>query len=756
MGDKKKKAVMHVFVIIVYTILTIIFTYPLIRHINTHILGDGYDANQFPIGFWWIYKAIVDLKTNPLFTDYIFYPFGTSLVFHTMTFLNGLLSIPLQPLLGITTTVNVFNLFTFVASAYGTFLLIDHIMNHKVAAFMGGFIFGFCPFRLMSAMGHYHSLNTQWIPFYVLFLLKLSKERSLRNSICCGLFLLLTALNSYNYLLFLCIFTVLFLSYLGITKRQSINRHLIFRVGLLICVFLLGFLPILYQIFQELQLYGDFVTSEVVGVDLLLFGIPSVFHPILGKISWKISPQLTPYLTYSTAYVGYSILLFSLYTSIRLRTHYSFSINFWILSGLCFFLLSLGPFLQINGQQVFHLGSWSFSVPLPYLLLLKLPVIAGARISGRFSVFLMLSLAVLAAYTIKSLFQKMVQIRRWLSLVGIIIVGGIVMLEYLMFPFPVLCDQSVSKIYFDIQKDLDDVSILELPLQLKSGGKTIAVGSSEIDLAQTIHQKRVIGGYVARVPVPVMRYFSQLPILKSLLAIQNGTILSEKTILQDKRYVDYFIRFLQLKYVILHERDRFGMGFFRREDRNKVLQNMQNYIETVFPIEELRTENYVTAYTLKLSQEVNNIDRQINCGTHAAHFHLAHNWSWDEVWNRKFSYNWATSRSSSMLIRFDDKSERACTFRVAPFVYPNAPQQIINVFVNKHFVGDIPLTNSWNTYTIPIPSKYINAGMNKLDFKYTYATSPSRTIGTKDGRRLSVAFDYIDCGTSTTKLAGDN
>jgi len=127
MVKKRNVVLLHDLIILVYSILTLVFTYPLVVKFTTHILGDGFDSNQFPIGLWWLKKAFIDLKTNPLYTDYMYYPFGVSLVFHTMTFLNGIISIPLQGILGLTATLNLINVFTFVLSAYGTFLLVNYL-----------------------------------------------------------------------------------------------------------------------------------------------------------------------------------------------------------------------------------------------------------------------------------------------------------------------------------------------------------------------------------------------------------------------------------------------------------------------------------------------------------------------------------------------------------------------------------------------------------------------------------------------------
>ncbi len=493
-------------------------------------------------------KALVELKTNPLYSDYMYYPFGVSLVFHTMTFLNGLLSIPLQSVFGLTGAQNFLNIFTFVLSAYGTFLLVNYLVNDKKAAFISGCILAFCPYRLMTAMGFYHLLNTQWIPFYVLSLLKLTREAKWSHSVWAGVFLLLTALNSYNYVVFLGMFTVIYLLYFMFAERKLIDTAFWKKFALGIGIFLLGFTPVLYQAYREIALYGDYVSSEIIGTDLLLFFIPSIFHPLFGKMALTLSSNLTSYLSFTTVFLGYSVLALSLYAVVCLKKQHRSMIRFWLLCGGIFFAFSLGPYLQINGRNVFHIGNFNVSIPLPHQLLLKIPVLGGARVSGRFSVMLILSLAVLSGYTCSFLFKRVTFSRNPLSawiLAGIVFIG--VMFEYFTFPYPHLYAQSIPKIYHRISQESGDFSILQIPLQFKSGGKVLAIGTSELDLCQVVHQKRLIGGYVARIPEQVMTYFSQIPILKRLLQIQEGQRLSQERIEQDKQYADNFINFFQLK-----------------------------------------------------------------------------------------------------------------------------------------------------------------------------------------------------------------
>src|SRR3954463_1128690 len=60
---------------------------------------DALDAHISMWSLWWTGHAVSHLQ-NPFWTDYVFFPRGTSLAFHSYPFVYGLLSIPLQHIAG--------------------------------------------------------------------------------------------------------------------------------------------------------------------------------------------------------------------------------------------------------------------------------------------------------------------------------------------------------------------------------------------------------------------------------------------------------------------------------------------------------------------------------------------------------------------------------------------------------------------------------------------------------------------------------
>jgi len=193
---------LNVVVLMTYTILSTIFTYPAVI-LGNKLPADGGDAFQFLWVFWWIKEAVLSFS-NPYYTTYIYYPTGVDLVFSTITPFNSIVSIPLQFVFGLVDTYKIIWILTFILSGYGTFLLVKYLTGDTRAALISGLIFMFCPYRFVHALAHINLISTQWIPLYVLFLIKTVDETKRSNTLFAALFLFLTAISCYQYLIFLC------------------------------------------------------------------------------------------------------------------------------------------------------------------------------------------------------------------------------------------------------------------------------------------------------------------------------------------------------------------------------------------------------------------------------------------------------------------------------------------------------------------------------------------------------------------------
>jgi hypothetical protein len=95
-----------------YCLLTIGLTWPLIIQMSTHLAGDDVDAWLNPWATWWTHKVLSE-GLDFYYTDYLFYPQGVSLVFHSFSHVNTVLALILEPLTGAIVAHNVTTLLAY-------------------------------------------------------------------------------------------------------------------------------------------------------------------------------------------------------------------------------------------------------------------------------------------------------------------------------------------------------------------------------------------------------------------------------------------------------------------------------------------------------------------------------------------------------------------------------------------------------------------------------------------------------------------
>jgi hypothetical protein len=304
----------NLLVIGLYSLLALVLTYPLTLHFTTHVPGDGGDDPALAWNLWWVKYALLDLGINPFHCDYMFHPIGVNLAFYTLTVLNALISIPLQVTFGLVPASNIVLLSSFVLGGYGAFLLVRHLLSEKnalYAPFMAGLVYAFSSSKLFYAsLGQFNIASSQWIPFCVLFLLKMQKRPErlrcppfdnpstglrtrLRTPLLAALFLLFQAWAEMTYATFLLVFVALLAVYelvRRVGKSQKTEALLFLRnlilVGLL---FAIGLAPILSAMIPDLLAEGDFFVqgsgfAEVFSADLVGFLVPTQVHPWLGSL----------------------------------------------------------------------------------------------------------------------------------------------------------------------------------------------------------------------------------------------------------------------------------------------------------------------------------------------------------------------------------------------------------------------------------------------------------------------------------------
>ena len=739
----------NIIVFCIYVLLTIVLTYPWIAKFTTHKLGDDIDGSMLVWNIWWVEKALTSARDSLLFSDYIFYPIGTSLTFHTLTLLNGIIAFPFLLITNnILLIFNILTFFTFVLSGFGTYLLVDYLVKNKFAAFFSGIVFAFCPSHFVK-VSFINYLSTQWLPFYILFLIKSLEEEKSKylNIFLASLFLLFNSLICEIYGLFAALFTFAYLSYYLIVKKDyELRKSGFIRCFAIFSLFLLFFSPILYSMAKFLLENGErvlFTTMENArfeSVDLLAYFIPSLLHPFFGNFFSDLTKNFTGIFQEVTVFPGYVVIFLTLYCVLKIKREAI--IKFWVLCLLVSVLLSLGPFLHIYVIERFL--PFRISIPMPYLITFYTPFLSAVRIPARYGVIAMLFFAILSGYGFKILFSKIKKnyiLWQWVVVI-------LILFEYLTIPFPLISEMKIPSIYERIKDTPGDFSILHIPLGWRAK-ENLGYNFTRFQYYQTFHEKRILDGSLARIAKEDVAYFERIPIIKSIISLEYDYPLTSVAMEEDKKNVLEFLEFFNIRYIVL---DEVYERVFTHLDEDS-FQNLDKYINGIFPVRliyENKKQNrikikdaykkYKDSYkietpritppkkdpfygeitSLNTTFKVYEVKRgnsfktiRINPVTEISNLYLAKGWS--DV--SKGSNGIKTMKGKSLLmVRFNNVTKKKLIFNAMPLKGLNDKNFELAIKLNGYKVSNILIKPGWTIYSIYLPEEFQRKGINKIEF----------------------------------------
>jgi hypothetical protein len=648
---------------------------------------------------------------------------GINLALYTLTVLNGLLSIPLQAVLGLIPASNLLLLSSFVLAGYGAFLLAGHLFSRRrtddgrsaasllctlAPAFAAGLLYAFASSKMAyAALGQWNIASSQCIPYYILFLYKSQEApRRWRYPLLAALFLLLQAYAELTYASFLLLFTALWAVWqILVGSRKPETWRLLGNLLIVAVVGLIGLLPILTMMLPDLLLEGDILVegggfADVFSADLLGFFVPSMYHPLLGSLVERFQFD---YSVGQHLYLGYSVLalvLLAVWFGWRRKRARESSVlgtasgraasrgtsiqtGFWLVSALAFWLLSLGPTLRING----HDTGW----PLPFALIARLPFFEGNRYPSRYSVLLFLSLSMLVAFGLSALLcQPRGRLRALPRMTGALL-AALFLFEHLSAPLP-LSDMRVPPVYSYIAEEMPgDFTLLDLPVAWRNGFRVTGTQDPIImfeQYYQSVHGKRLLAGNTSRNPPLKFQYFTEAPVINSLIALETGHSLGTATVDRDRALAADVLRFFDIQAIVVHPA--------------KTGPDMIPYVEGVLPVERIFEDIGTIAYRVDLAPwpETWTLDP----GGDLARLSYAEGWGVPAN-----GLIWMQRQAARLLIPLNGGKQQM-VFRA----YAPAAGQTLRLEANGRQVAELGLAPGWHNYEISLPQAVVQPGLNEL------------------------------------------
>jgi len=367
-------------VVVIYLGLAVVAFLPVLPFDNAHILSTAVNDST-DVGWFlsWVGFATSHAH-NPFFSSWMEYPTGINIPANQSMPLLGVLSTPITEWLGPFAMINLTMRLSFAASATAMYFSLRSVTTRRLAAFIGGLFYGFCPFLVAHNLENQNFSFLPALPVIFLFTYKIVSGESVAGrrdaiwlGIACAVQLYLNPEPLAEILVVLGVTAVIAVAWRARRMRRRELSSVVVWIVTAGVVFLVLALPFAYYYLRGPQ----HTSGPVVGLQYL-----APFHTDLAQLITPDNNQLigTPHLkaigdgfggalNEAGSYLGITLIIGLVVLMIRYWANRL--VRFSALALFFGVLFSLGPELYIDGHAT--------GIPLPARLLLSVPVLNSAE-----------------------------------------------------------------------------------------------------------------------------------------------------------------------------------------------------------------------------------------------------------------------------------------------------------------------------------------------------------------------------------------
>ena len=475
---------------LLYFLAFCLLTFPLITRFSSAFFAGTDDGLQNVWNVWWVNQAVrrPDLFPTIWYTNLLQWPFGTTLVGHTLNPFNGFLAVPLLTFLSLTAAYNAIVIFAFVMGGVTMYWLAYYLTRSYWPSLVAGFLLTFSNYHF----AHYSQLQTislEWLPLFLLCCYAMFTRPHPALGLAAALALWFVLLCDYYYFTY-CILAalIIFLWYAienrsirFITHRQHLVPLMVFGgAALLLTVPQAGSL-LIGNHFDPLRGAHN---PTVYSLDLLALLVPGGFW-LFSHWTQGYWSRLPGNITENSVFLALPVFVLIGYLWVRrkrLEPPLQQQLYLWSSILGIFFVLALGPVLHVAGTAVAY-GNF-----MPYTLIGRvLPFLGLSGVPARMTVMVIIAASVLTAFALRELSAHLPG-RRVLIL---LVLMGVLILEVLPAPFVTTTPEVPPYV----------TALARLP-----GGGVLDLLKTDAGLQlyyQTVHRKPISFGYLARLPTSV-------------------------------------------------------------------------------------------------------------------------------------------------------------------------------------------------------------------------------------------------------------
>ncbi len=442
---------------------------------------------------WWIERSLF-AGANPYFTDMLFVPYGTPLVFHFLTPIQTSAIVLLSSVFSTELSYNLVIIAGFPVAGLGAYALCRVVTRHHWASVVGGVAFMLSPFIVSkAAAGWTNMLYSGVLPLYLACLLHATSDTPARPRLSKVLLALSVVL-----LLFTGDVTVVFAANVTVCVfawRWWTSGHLAATVagfGRALAFSALVAVPYFAMVAYYVFSYGfeidvgrrlDFIPD--LWSYLLPFSPTSIYSESLKGL------HLSPTVWTDLGRVGTACYLGIVVLPLALAGFWSGrkdpTVRFVVVLFFLFLALSMGPRLLILREEV-RVGPFPFA--LPFMLWAKIPLLGSVAQSGRYLVISYMAMSVGVAVLTAAVAGREGRTRALLA-------GALLLL--------LVCA--------DFAFQMGVRPLPPMPSLAGTGGVVLdpRLRSSQTMYYQTSHERPLAGGYLSRRPEFALRKYRELP-----------------------------------------------------------------------------------------------------------------------------------------------------------------------------------------------------------------------------------------------------
>ena len=150
----------------------------------------------------------------------------------------------------------------------------------------------------------------------------------------------------------------------------------------------------------------------------------------------------------------------------------------------------------------------------------------------------------------------------------VLVVAVAVIADYLPAPFP-LISLNHPAVYDELRDRAEAGAVCELPLGLRDGFGQLGAFDDGVLFYQTIHQRPMVGGFVARLSRTVTDAYENDPLLAGLVSLSARAV-DNAVALPDRQLASTKLRENRIRFIVLN--------------RHRASSNLIAYVEGVLPL----------------------------------------------------------------------------------------------------------------------------------------------------------------------------